>query len=437
MRNFLCRFTAAIVMSLLGGMVISSPALAGNDQVCSINPSLDNKAPILMVHGFNMGVEMWNSLYQELDSNKISPMLFNYKDYNHNWVTDPNIGPALAQRIDCLSQASLKGGGSGKVIVIAHSMGGLATRFAAAQTVDGRKVADELGLVVTLGTPNTGAQLADAGVSLMKALCAANSTIISPQVAKDIAKQYCVNDLSLGSAVKAMASGSSELQALPPFPGNVPVKAIAGDVSAVFDVGLMKIAVLAEGDTFVSTKSATAEFTQTGVGDGEKIFTCEGLVVPLISNAPCSHNLLPSNPAVQQEVKASINQYLASLTSAPAPTGPLTDVYGIKLPLDPTWDVEEASGVAGVYKDSSSPLLSVVGPRLAGNGASIQDATHCTSVSQKGSVTIGGQPATYYEATGCSNGQNKRVWKLANPNIIVESSDTSGVIDTLLKGARF
>jgi len=432
-------------MCLLTTAATPPSAIAKDSQNCSSGNNLGLKIPVVLVHGFNNSPSVWGtdsqsgSMYKSLgDISGAIRDTFDYKSFSQDWVTDPHIGPALAERIDCLSQASLQGGGAGKVIVVAHSMGGLATRFAAAQTVNGHKIADELGLVVTLGTPNAGTSLASAGLQLATQLCITDQLGVTPTLNGSIDRANCpaVGVLN-GSAVTAMVADSQELKALPPFPNNVPVKAIAGDVRAVFDVGLMKIEILAEGDTFVSVKSATAEFTQTGVGDGEKTFTCEGLVIPLISKAPCSHNQLPSNPAVQQEVKASIDQYLASVTSAPAPAGPLIDVYGIKLPLDPSWDVEEASGVAGIYKDSGSPLLSVVGPRLAGNGASIQDATHCTSVSQKGSVAISGRSATYYEATGCSSGQNKRVWKLANPSVIVESSDTSGVIDTLLKGARF
>ena len=59
----------------------------------------------------------------------------------------------------------------GKVILIDHSMGGLATRYAAAQTVDGRPVWDEIGLVVTLGTPNLGSGWANAADPVVALVC--------------------------------------------------------------------------------------------------------------------------------------------------------------------------------------------------------------------------------------------------------------------------
>jgi pimeloyl-ACP methyl ester carboxylesterase len=49
---------------------------------------------------------------------------FDYRDYAARWVTDDHLGPALGRVIDCLYKAS-----GGKVIVVAHSMGGLIARY--------------------------------------------------------------------------------------------------------------------------------------------------------------------------------------------------------------------------------------------------------------------------------------------------------------------
>ena len=45
-----------------------------------------------------------------------------------------------------------------KVIIVAHSMGGLATRFAA--SMRGPAMPRKIGMVITIGTPNTGTPLA-------------------------------------------------------------------------------------------------------------------------------------------------------------------------------------------------------------------------------------------------------------------------------------
>ena len=93
---------------------------------------------------------------------------FDYYSTAHQatgWVTDPAIGAALATDITCLASASAAQGGPGEVIIVAHSMGGLAVRCAVDQACvgQGHKAAnaDQIGLVVTLGTPNLGSAFAN------------------------------------------------------------------------------------------------------------------------------------------------------------------------------------------------------------------------------------------------------------------------------------
>lgn len=52
---------------------------------------------------------------------------FDYRDYAARWVTDAHLGPALGSAIDCLHRRTGE-----KVIIVAHSMGGLLTRHALA-----------------------------------------------------------------------------------------------------------------------------------------------------------------------------------------------------------------------------------------------------------------------------------------------------------------
>ncbi len=77
----------------------------------------------------------------------VAPFTFDYHEHSGRWVSDPpSIGPALGDAIDCLFDRS----GSEKVIVVAHSMGGLATRYALGED---RDRADKVSTVVTFGTP--------------------------------------------------------------------------------------------------------------------------------------------------------------------------------------------------------------------------------------------------------------------------------------------
>lgn len=77
---------------------------------------------------------------------------FDYHDASAQWVTSDRIAAPLADSIRCLAQNSGQ-----KVIVVAHSMGGLAVRQALAQNPG---LLGDLSQVITFGTPNTGSDFA-------------------------------------------------------------------------------------------------------------------------------------------------------------------------------------------------------------------------------------------------------------------------------------
>src|SRR5690606_4759497 len=77
---------------------------------------------------------------------------FDYHDTAARWVTDASIGQRLSESIDCLAGAHGQ-----KAIVVAHSMGGLATREALSLMVG--NPADRVSDVITFGTPNTGSAI--------------------------------------------------------------------------------------------------------------------------------------------------------------------------------------------------------------------------------------------------------------------------------------
>ena len=79
---------------------------------------------------------------------------FDYHDDSLKWVDAPEVGGRLAQAIDCLYEWARR-----PIIVVAHSMGGLATKWVAATVGPYGSRADEIGLVVTLGTPFEGSDL--------------------------------------------------------------------------------------------------------------------------------------------------------------------------------------------------------------------------------------------------------------------------------------
>jgi hypothetical protein len=218
---------------------------------------------------------------------------FDYKEVHTEWVINDKIGPKLVKYIDCLAQSSLKGGGKGKVIVVAHSMGGLAARYATNQTIGGRSVAAETD-VITIATPHLGSGFSDICLNLAK---------IGARPAE------CE-----GSAVKALAPGSKELNDLPKFPASVPVRAIAGDVFIRSDFGFGHIDYDLGGDLVVSVNSATAESTSTGHGDSIHVIKCFGdNAITTRSHASCEHGSMLNDPNIQRSVKEGIEQFVASI----------------------------------------------------------------------------------------------------------------------------
>jgi pimeloyl-ACP methyl ester carboxylesterase len=162
----------AMTMTPLSGTVASAYAaptqpteVCGAAQVAGKQFS-NGVTPVLFVHGFNSGPAMWtgeaakveksNNKLVELVSRtgSVTSFTFDYRRFSTRWVTDRNIGPRLADTISCLRNRADR-----KVIVVAHSMGGLATQWAASDR--GGRAGRNILAVVTLGTPHKGSWLAE------------------------------------------------------------------------------------------------------------------------------------------------------------------------------------------------------------------------------------------------------------------------------------
>lgn len=293
--NWLKRSIVAVsaVGMLTTSVVTSSVDAVAADEICKTD--LGDSTPVVLVHGLNSNIGVWDPMMSSLaEIDGLKPVKFDYQAVNNEWVTHEDIGPKLARYIDCLAQASLEGGGNGKVIVLAHSMGGLATRYAVNETVDDRLVADEVGLVITIGTPHWGSDMAK--------LC--ESLGLMPQCR--------------GSAPLALRPDSSELANLPEFPDSIPVRAIAGDVTLRDQLFETEFALDLNSDVVVKVDSATAFSSDTTVGDGESVFECEGKYSRFFGfitgiEATCEHTTMLSTDYIQEDVVQSIEAYLASI----------------------------------------------------------------------------------------------------------------------------
>lgn len=311
-QRLISAFVATVLLALGIVLPVSAANSARADTACAV--------PVELVHGFGEAPRTWQegarSMLKAISQVKGVQLAepFDYEKHNYSWVTNENIGPALARQILSLSDANRACGGNGKIILVGHSMGVLAIRQAASMTIDGRKVADAIGYIVGIGGPNLGAGSANfIGVPLASVICGIQTpSSIFSIIRSPSAVQKCMN----GSATAAMAWNSPQLRALPPFPDGVPVHQLAGLVSAFgsFSIG-------PPGDEVVSVESALSGSTWMNRGDGREIFKCTFL------EGSCNHWKQLNSPVFQGAVVRGIEAYLASIpsidpTPEPADTSP-------------------------------------------------------------------------------------------------------------------
>lgn len=199
---------------------------------------------------------------------------YDYRPYSTRWVTDRHIGDGLGSVIDCLAEVSGQ-----EVIVVAHSMGGLAAQYAAAGGQNGPDRADSLATVVTLGTPFEGSMLAlltsggIAGIGSTKVglplrvlmtVCGRATTVDGPDACAPLPSLLTSFD---GAAGRALQAGSPELGQLPPWPSGVTVRSIAGTLemkwpgAGFFDREWTGTSPFDMGDLVVGTTSALGHGT--------------------------------------------------------------------------------------------------------------------------------------------------------------------------------
>ncbi|GAB3364460.1 esterase/lipase family protein [Modestobacter lapidis] len=261
----------ALLAATLPGVGAAAAALpAASDALCNdVAPGRQNigtQTVVLLVHGYNSGVHAWTGGDGAMISTLsliqgVTVRAFDYGEVSDEWVTNPDIGPRLGATIFCYGNASAEQGGTGKVVIVAHSMGGLATRCALDEKCSGYAGnAERVGMVVTLGTPNAGSFLeapgsgAHTGVgSALGALCWVGETAGAP--AKDVCDH--VRALSTSNASKAFVPGSSQLNELPAFPAELEVHAVAGQTTLSVRQFFGPPLSMKAGDLVVGVDSAT------------------------------------------------------------------------------------------------------------------------------------------------------------------------------------
>lgn len=322
-RMFAAKVVAFAVIAVMCGATLVAwpePASAQEDTVtaCASELSLTvpsdegrGKTPVLFVHGYTGKPSIWtdgeNSMAESLsiidDLVIVEP--FDYESENTEWIASSGAAHNLAKSIVCYNQLYGK-----KVVVVAHSMGGLLAAEAFDWASFGVFVKDAGGHLITIGSPYEGSWLA-AGLNTGDMSFCTVLTGGNVDLCRDVYAEQATSGLSIDS---------DQLAALPELPDSITHKAIAGQVN--YQVCFFACAELDLGDLVVPIDSATARSTDTGAGDGVTVFGCT-----LSGGVWCSHGAMLQAEQVQQEVKASIEAYLSSQPK-------MIDFYGLQLPID-------------------------------------------------------------------------------------------------------
>lgn len=269
---------------------------------------------------------------------------FSYTPDSLRWIDNPAVGGKFAATIDCLYAKF-----GVPVSVVAHSMGGLVTRWVA-NTNDNAGVsrATKLGKVITLGTPYEGSVMSAVAngvtdvagasswwVALLNMLCGEAGTATG----RDRCPLYSSPRSEAGRNLRA---GSEAIRGLTRWPSGVDVATLAGSERVPLSLfGSTLRGTIDIGDVAVTTDSATAD------PSAGRVFECRydtpastgltilkeivGIADPIERRAkltgaflasPCYHSNLMSNVEVTNEVLGLLSDWLTAnrVSKQPATT---------------------------------------------------------------------------------------------------------------------
>jgi pimeloyl-ACP methyl ester carboxylesterase len=276
---------------------------------------LAGSVPVLFIHGIISKPQMWKPTtpgsiaYQAARIPGITAWTFNYQPQSLDWVTNPAIGPAFARSLACLANSS-----GHNVIVVAHSMGGLATQYALAQPgPNGGTVASHVAEVITVGTPYQGSELLTAMQLARQGYDLSPSAVLGEAVLSACAGHtsgVCALPAVLPSQVgTTLELNSPAIAKLPPWPTGLPVLDIAGDMGLLIGVGPFVLHRFDVGDVAVTVGSATAHNT----AGGPVIKHCNSLKLlgAIYGNpGPCFHTHLVNDGDIIATILTAIRRDL-------------------------------------------------------------------------------------------------------------------------------
>lgn len=145
----------------------ASSACEQPPRVTAPNAQKQNR-PVVLVHGWDGNGASMHPIGAYLTQRmhlRVQVFYFDYSSHNTDWAARPTVAGCLAAYITAISNSYKAVGGDGKVIVIAHSMGGLAIRFASSSKFVSDPVGPDLAGVITIDTPSLGSPFGDQALS--------------------------------------------------------------------------------------------------------------------------------------------------------------------------------------------------------------------------------------------------------------------------------
>jgi pimeloyl-ACP methyl ester carboxylesterase len=276
-KRLLLRYAGAIVL-VASLLVATDRTAAGADTTNCAMPSTQaqsaSQRPVIFVHGWTGDSSVFKAtglVFQQQTNNQINPYYFDYARRSTTWAGADVVAGCLATYIDTVSKAYRSAGGNGKVLVVAHSMGGLATLYASARP----GVGSDLGGVITFDTPYTGSPLGNNVAAAWQNVVTTVQDLkgvglIAPQAGSDA--QICLGPHANGAPLPARCSS----QDLPPFlPASAPITEIAGSITVrrtFLGVHLYDIPLASDGVVPVTSSHGYLDArTQSQWPMGEKI----------------------------------------------------------------------------------------------------------------------------------------------------------------------
>ena len=229
-----------IVLAVLTALtVVAAPAdAADTPKTCPngltvVDPTVaPSTQPVVFVHGLNADASAWAPMTSILkgrtDAKRYTFLTFDYQYLHSSWASHPGIAACLARFIHQVSAAA----GGQKVLVVAHSMGGLAIRFASdsdsVDTITGDPLSGPIppGMlrgVVTIDTPALGSPFGGPVTSGVLSTYLANAGVGQVKDAP--------ND-----AIRCLAEHGQNSDLAPPcrtapyLPAGVPLHQISGNI---------------------------------------------------------------------------------------------------------------------------------------------------------------------------------------------------------------